>query len=662
MRLRIVFFLLFPLLLSNGCKKTSAEVVKSVESRIKMSAQTQCVTPLALADVTSKKDLTWNQRSDGTEVTSTVTYGAHSVLAISVEFTGDDLRYRVVSMNHPDAKPDLITAADGTQCAYSLSGKSLTGYAEIETLCAGETYHVFLQTCNRNGDCSDETSIAKPYLQDRNRDAGIQAALAGVDQSRQALDGIAEKAYQTIVAYYDAHKDDPNPSPERKQFLSMAQRVENMGLDLYKTVAYTQYGQVQDTLQSNLQLVGTPAAAAPAQNGCAPENQLLLPNPSAPSALALAGNMGTDTQTDASTTSDVKKRKEGITLLVIGTIGAVAGSVVLYKARTQLRDLVNEKQTLIKANEGLQESITGSLEEKTKLTNEMKQTWAEWEAAKSKLYEAQNKALEVAIEKNAHQKSIYEAKADLTVHSELLEAADKAWSIKEDALVKTNDFLSVREEMLSKVTKGEDISLFLVKENEAFLSAKRALMEADEALKAVLAIGEKNPGALGKTNEKLVKQITFAEKAIVDLSTSEAAFKAKIAEYDASYTDKLARIHKHSREITPAIQNIDAKLALNQTEIHNNTKEQNRVSAKEADAKFNRIAGLVIGISMLAVAILGAVLTGVGANLADTGTSPEVALLTVLSPLTQELDNAFLKNYGAYLPLQTAIKASTASK
>lgn len=490
MRLRIGLVLIFSLLLSNGCKKQPAEAVKATDSTTKTNAQTQCVTPLALADVTAKKDLTWNQRSDGTEVTSTVTYGAHSVLAISVEFTGDDLRYRVVSMNHPDAKSDLITAPDGTQCAYSLSGKSLTGYAEIATLCAGEMYQVFLQTCNRNGDCSDETPIAKPYLQDRKRDAGIQAALTGVDQSRQALDAIAEQAYQTIVAYYHAHKDDLNPSPERKQFLDMAQRVENMGLDLYKTVAYTQYGQMQDTLQSNLQLAGaSAAAAAPSQAGCAPENQILLPTPPTASALALAGESGTDTNTNSDSSSKTAELAAGITFLSIGAIGAAVGVVIWAQARNQLRDVVKNKTELVEGlvsqNKLLQTQITNSLAERQFVINEMKGKWAVYKASLELVYEAQEVKLQAEIEKYRQRMNIDAAKADLAVHEKFTEVQAKISSLLSIYEEKLTAHHAAQESMVAEATRSGSISP--VEQGKVNKVIRSATLAGEEVIQAMTA-------------------------------------------------------------------------------------------------------------------------------------------------------------------------------
>lgn len=267
---------LFGALLTSACKKKTAEP-DALLAPSSAASGSACANPLALAGVTAKSHLAWQQDPDAAKLVSTVNYGNHSVLALSTQFNGDNLVYHVVSVNHPDANTDLHTAPDGTQCAYVVKGQSNTGYVEISTLCAGEVYQILLQTCNRNGDCSAEQALPAPYLQDRNRDAGVQSALAGVKQSRAQVEATATQAYKTIIAYLHAHKGDSNPSPERKQFLSMAQKVEDMGLDLYKVVMYTHYQDTLATVQANFHLAdSTSAASAPTgTDGCTPISQIV---------------------------------------------------------------------------------------------------------------------------------------------------------------------------------------------------------------------------------------------------------------------------------------------------------------------------------------------------------------------------------------------------
>lgn len=326
---------LFGTLFTSACKKKIAEP-DAPAAPPPVSSGAACATPLALAGITAKADLAWQQDPAADKLVSTVNYGNHSVLALSTQFNGDDLAYRVVSVNHPDANTNLFTATDGTQCAYVVQGKSNTGYVEISTLCAGDVYQIFLQTCNRNGDCSAEQALPAPYMQDRNRDAGVQSALAGVTQSKAQVDATATQAYNAIIAYLHAHKADSNPSPERKQFLSMAQSVENMGLDLYKVMIYTHYQDTLATVQANFHLAdSTSAAAAPTgTDGCTPMGQIVGGDRGAPTSTtgtpvaisnAVGGSTPAATVTVHNTVSIVVTETETQTVTESGSAGLTKG-------------------------------------------------------------------------------------------------------------------------------------------------------------------------------------------------------------------------------------------------------------------------------------------------------------------------------------------------
>ncbi len=628
---------LFGALLTSACKKKTADP-DALLAPSSAASDAACANPLELAGVTAKADLAWQQDPAVEKLVSTVNYGNHSVLALSTQFNGDNLVYHVVSVNHPDANTDLHTAPDGTQCAYVVKGQSNTGYVEISTLCAGEVYQILLQTCNRNGDCSAEKAMPAPYLQDRNRDAGVQSALAGVTQSRAEVEATATQAYKTIITYLHAHKGDSNPTPERKQFLSMAQNVEDMGLDLYKVVMYTHYQDTLATVQANFHLAdSTSAAAAPTgTDGCTPISQIVG---------------GPDRQPSAPTTSNA----------VGDTSGAGSTPAATVTVNHTVSVVVTETET---------ETVTGS----TSLTSGQK---AEIAVGSVFLFAGALLTVGLILKQNDLRKA----------------GAAQQKAMRDGGLPQTVEEL--RSEFKTKVSEISEFKpVSQLKETFAYGDKVKRFYSADSEIPKNQidmfdADGKKiDPATGNKATAKSYRESLYVENGKLMQGGKETGFKVGTEQkvfYGEStkplissekkwlWNEGAGAVEIGGKPVEPRrieigkINGLDAAIAAEKASLKNveiikgekvkiwGVKE--KVSAEKATG----YVGIAIGVLLVVGAILTAV-GGSGSGLADTGSTAEADLLTALSPLALQQSSNLVQYHVSFVPVSTAAQASTAGK
>jgi len=291
-------------------------------------------------------------------VVSTIFYGTHSVLSLIAQFSGALLKYRISSISESNPSATLVQQSDGSMCATLVTGTSNTGFVEIPTLCANSVYNIYLSSCNDDGvTCGAETLAAgSPYLQDANREPGVQSNLLASSATTAQADALALEAYDEIIAYYNANHAIPNPTPTEAQLLTMATNVKNMGPNLYIASTAANFQTTLGTVSANLQLAGSaPTRASSATSGTTDSNGCLkdaLPPPvtNIRATTTTSSVAQSSTTTTAGTTSSMLEEETttaetttagsgggggysasqkaqqglGITFLLVGTLGVVA--------------------------------------------------------------------------------------------------------------------------------------------------------------------------------------------------------------------------------------------------------------------------------------------------------------------------------------------------
>lgn len=651
---------LLDVLVFTACKKKSVSADGAIAPGVGSGA---CVIPLALTG-TPASELSWQQDPSAASLVSTVKYGNHSVLALSTQFNGDYLGYRVVSVSQPDTDTRLIPspAGDGTQCAHGVTGQSNTGYVEIATLCAGEVYQIFLQACNQSpAACSAEAMVPAPYLQDRNRDAGVQGALDGIASSQAAVDATAAQAYKAIADYYKTYKDTPNPTPERAQFLEMAKNVVNMGLALYQVTIYTQYQKTLTTVQNNMQLASTTPAStvSTGPGGCIPSSQILKPGKGTvtvtntaivpPDSPVMVDNTvtvettETKTETQASEESSGRTSAQklelglGITFLtlgvIIGTIGVVAQNSLRKSSITNTAELskaiaqitpIEAEVVRTAAEAELRKKLEGILSTKPVVAADLKVAGTRLEVTG------------IVGELTINGGSAYNGAIEPANKIEFFNAAGDVLRVTNQASIDTavGYRKAVYEDARKIMQGGNEIGL---------------MRDADGSLRLSAA----DPILTNSAERSLKLNRDFTEFSIDAEVTKVAAadMPAKLASaVDNAKGLDTARLQKYGDLVEAQKIKIESVKAVKKIEV-------GKVKGFDVGT-----INTVVVVAMIVLVVVGAILTAVGGSglAGDTSSSPEADLLTALSPLTQTMSTNLVQNMGSYVPLQTAITASTA--